>query len=263
MIDHLQLTHQTAIEALSNCDQNNDLVFVGTNSLSQVCSLLKSSVETGLINSDHSFSKVFGYNTNFYYVIEQVEKDVVVNYERGIGYVYEQNGNNYLKRLRSFVTGKNSVEAAVNKTNTPFEFRCYNSCNLVIYSSLPPTYIECLAPEHCVLTSSQSFLPQPVVLNTNSFLARINDNIESVSFDDERLIDKITSLISQFTKQLKLKTSKLTTKKAEFETLQLTPSTDTTAKAGTLRYDKQSNKLMLFDGQSWRTVSLEPSDSGE
>ena len=249
-----------AIEALSNCNQNNDLVFVGTNFLAGICSSLKSSVQTGVITNDHSFVNVFGYNTNFFYAIEQVENDIVVNYERGIGYVYEQNGHNYLKRIRSFVTGQNSVQASVNKTNVPFEFKCFESCNLVIYSTLPPTYIECLAPQNCVLTSSESFLPQPVVLNENSFLSRFDGNIEAVSFNDDRLIDKVTSLISKFTKQLKLKTTKLTAKRGEFETLQLTPSTDPNAKEGTLRYDKDSRHLMIFDGQSWHKIMLENQD---
>jgi hypothetical protein len=264
MIDHLKISKITAIEAVANCHEGQDLELIGTSSLKNCGETLKHAVQSGHLNDDFCFSKIFGYNTNFFYVIEQIQNNAVCWYERGIAYVYDKDGRTFLRRIRSFVTGKNSYECSPNVTGDPYPFKCCSyGNNVLIYSSIPPTYLESLAPANCVLTSSDSCLPQPVVLNENSFLSRFDGNIEAVSFSDERLVDKITALISKFTKQLKLKTTKLTAKKAEFETLELTPSVNPQAKAGTLRYDKDSKSLMFFDGQSWRKVSLEPSDSGE
>lgn len=255
MIDHLKITKTTAIEALSNCNSNSDLILIGTSPLKFSFSSLKVAVENGVINDSSSFKNVFGYNVNFFYVIEQVDNNVVVNYERGIGCIYQKDGNTYLNRKISFVIGKNSVESGVNKTGTPFPFKCVNH-NMVIYSSLPPTYFECLAPTNSVLTSSESCIPQPVPLVNDSFLARLQDGIEAISFSDSRLIDKISNLISKFSKQLKLKTSKLSVKRVEVEAVDLIPTTEVKAKKGSFYYDEHSDTIKVYNGTSWRSLSF-------
>lgn len=253
MIDHLKLSKTTAIEALDNCSANSDLKLIGIAPLKTSLPDLRTAIDHGDINDSCLFKNVFGYNVNFFYVIEQVENNIVVNYERGIGHIYEKNGETYLDRKVSFVNGKNSAENFVNTSGQPFSFRCCNY-NLVLYSSLPPTYFESLSPANCVLTSSEPCLPNPVVLHNDSLLGRLDNGIESISLLDNRLVDKLINLISKFTKQLKLKTSKLSLKKVETETLDLIPTTNPKAKAGTLYYDNESNELKVFDGTSWRVL---------
>lgn len=260
MIDHLKLSKTTAIEALDNCSVNSDLKLIGLSPLKNFLPDLKVAIEHGDINDSSLFKNVFGLNTNFFYIIEQVDNNTVINYERGIGCIYEKNNQIYLDRKVSFVTGKNSSESFVNRTGTPFPFRCCN-CNLVLHSSLPPTYFESLSPANCVLTSSEPCLPNPVVLHNDSLLGRLDNGIESISLSDNRLVDKFINLISKFSKQIKLKTSKLSLKKVEAETLDLIPTNNPKAKAGTLYYDNESNELKVFDGTSWRVLMLKENDT--
>lgn len=260
MIDHLKLTSKMAIEGLCNCSLNNDLKLTGLTHLSQCSSSLKASINSGLLDDSALFKNVFGYNVNFFYIIEKIENDTVTSYERGIASIYKQNDNTYLDRKLSFVIGQNSVLATVNSSGKPIEFGPLNN-NLIIYSTLPPTYFECLSPSHCVLTSSEGCIPQPVVLHNDTFLGRLDNGIEDISFSDSRLIDKIINLITKFTKQLKLKTSKLSLKRIETEILDLVPSSNPQAKIGTLVYDKETNELKVYDGKYWKALMFKESFS--
>jgi hypothetical protein len=99
-------------------------------------------------------------------------------------------------------------------------------------------------------------VPQPVQIQQNSFLSRLDGDIESVDFEDDRLVDKITKIIAKFTKQLKLKTSKLTLKRIEPETIDMVPTSNVKAKRGSLYYDEQDDTLKIYNGQSWKTIAF-------
>lgn len=244
-----------AIQPLCNCSLNSDLKLVDPLELAHCCSSLNDCVKSKEISSENSFESVFGYDVNFYYIIEQIENETVINYERGIGCIYKKDNHTYLNRKLSFATGKNAGELYPNRTNVPFPFKCYNDhSNIVLYSSLPPTYLECLAAENSVLCSSSPCLPNVVSLDNDSFLGRFDSTITSVSFSDSRLVDKIAALICKFTKQLKLKTSKLSLNRVETNMIDLVPSSDVKAKIGTLYYDEESDSLKLYTKNGWRTI---------
>lgn len=258
MIKNVVETSQiTAMEALGNCLDNTDLELLGTLALKDHSSLLKQAVESNTLNDNYTVKNVFGLNTKFFYIIESISNETVNFYERGVGYAYEKDGRVFLKRDLPIVNGKNRVEVMPVIDNVPFPFSCCGQdCKTVIYSTVPPSYIECIPYDNCVITSSVNLLPQPVQLQKDSFLARLDNNIESVSLEDNRLIDKITNLITKFSKQIKLQTSKLSLKRLESEVIDLVPSSNPKAKKGSLCYDESSNTIKVYDGQSWKTLAF-------
>ena len=185
MISHLKTSSTPAIQALKSNPSNVDLEVIKISSLKNCGSLLCDAIKSGQINTDNLFINVFGLNVNFLYVIEQVKNNKICNYERGIGYIYSQDNALFLKRLHSFLIGDNISKLLPNQNGTPYPFKFDDdSVTTLIYSSIPPTYLECLAPQHCVITSSESCLPQSVAFETNSLLVRFDNNIENVSFND-------------------------------------------------------------------------------
>lgn len=255
MIDHLKTNKKTAIELLKNNPNSLDLELIGNKDLPRY----SKNYEYSELSEDLLFKNVFGTHTNFIYVIQSVccSTNSVCLYERGVGYIYENNGSYFLKRTISFVRGKNHSDCSVNYSNTPLDFYCSSESKYTILtSSLPYTYLESLVVPNSVLCSSDMCLPQPVTIKENSFLVRFDERIESVEFEDDRLIDKITKIISKFTKQLKLKASKLSLKRVEPEIIDMVPTSNVKAKRGSLYYDESDNKLKLYDGQQWKTIAF-------
>lgn len=256
MIDHVKTSPITAMEALSNCNEIQDLELIGTLPLRNHSKLLQQAIDSNTLNDQFTIKNVFGLNTNFFYIIESIKNEQVNFYERGIGYAYEVDSRVFLKRIAPLANGKNRLECLPVRDNVCFPFSCCGESKSVVYSSVPPTYIESLVVENSVLCSSLSCIPQPVHMSKNSFLVRFDDNIECAPLNDDRLIDKIVDLVSKFTKQLTLKTTKLVTKRAQFELLDLVPSNNPKAKKGSLYYDESTDTIKVYNGQSWKTVAF-------
>lgn len=249
----MTIKNQIAIEALGNNPDTFDLELIGIEPLKDINTNLKLSIEAGGITSESTFLNVFGLDVNFFYILENIKEQTPSYYERGIGYIYQLDNKLFLKRKKVFISGKNSFECAVSIDHQP---QMLYSDKALIYSSIPPTYIEAIAPENCVLCSSDSCIPNPVSMIDNSLLARLDNKIESISFDDDRLVSKILNAIVTFKNQLKLKTSKLSLKRVEPEVIDMVPTSNIKAKRGSLYYDESDNKLKLYDGQSWKTVAF-------
>lgn len=252
-VNHLVVKPTAAIEALSST-KDLDLELIGIEPLKSISSTLKLSVEAGGITESARFINTFGLDTNFFYIIESIKNDSVIYYERGIASIYQQDDKFFLKRKFIFLSGKNSYECSVSTDNAPRPVFCHH--NTLVYSSIPPTYIEAIASENSVLCSSYSCIPHPVALQNNSVLARLDDKIESLSLDDNRLVSKIVNAIVTFGKQLKLKTSKLSLKRVEPEVIDLVPSSNVKAKKGSLYYDESDDTIKVYDGQAWKTLAF-------
>jgi hypothetical protein len=257
MIKQLTIKKNIALEAVKNCSTNEDLELVGVQSLKDYSEQLKYAIEAGSITDETNFKDTFGYNNNFFYVLEVVNNETVEGYERGVGYIYEQDNRIFLKRVAPLYEGKNSSECYPCKDLNGKTF-C-SSDNVLLYSSAPTTYLEALVVESCVITSSDPCVPNPVHLPNNSMLVRFDDNIEGVTFSDKRLVDKVVDIFSKFSKQLKLATSKLSVKRAEADTIDLVPlsSENVKAKVGSFCYDKTTNTVKVYTANGWRTLQFE------
>jgi len=257
MIKQLTIKKNIALEAVKYCATNPDLELVGVKPLENYSNQLKYALEAGSITDETSFKNTFGYNNNFFYVLEVVSNETVEGYERGVGFIYEKDGRSFLKRVAPLYSGKNSAECAPSREQCGRTF-C-SSDNVLLYSSAPTTYIEALVVEHCVITSSDPCVPNPIHLPNDSILARFDNNIEGVTFSDKRLVDKVIDILSKFSKQLKLATSKLSVKRAEADTIDLVPlnSESVKAKVGSFCYDKNTNTVKVYTASGWRTLQFE------
>lgn len=234
-IKNFKVKSTIAYEKLNLCNESNDLELVEHE------------------DYPNTFLKVFGTNCYFLYVVEEYNNEELCGYERGVGYIYQKNNKTFLKRQYALLH-KNKNQNPKNPENfKPKAFSCQN--HTIAYSCIPPTYIECLGEPNCILTSKDPFVPELVHLEKNSFLMRFDDYIENVNLDDKRLIPHIIKLISNFTKQLKLSTSKLTTKRTETELLDLKPTSNPKPKVGSMYYDKDNDQVKVYTSDGWRTLS--------
>lgn len=255
-IQKITTSPTTAIEALSKSPDSEDLELVGHEPLVNVSKSLASAVKAGLVNSDHSFAKVFGYHTSFFYIIECVTKEKVTNYERGIATIYQKDNRNFLKRQIPIVNGSNASKCISSSSCGPIPFSCCDSDCTVLYSCVPQTFIESLCLDNCVLGTQTPFIPQPLQVQENSFLGRLDDNLQSIPLDNENFIEKIIKYIGSFTKQIKLKASKLSLKRVEPEVIDMIPTSNIKAKKGSFYYDESDDKLKVYDGEKWKTIAF-------
>lgn len=255
-----------AIEVAANNPNNTDLELIGLSELEH-CDIFKEVLRSNSIDSSHLLRNSIGLNNYFYYSIECIPNNKKNKHncvrggcvsERGVGYLYEQDNKFFLKReipVSNTYADGNTVN---NTLGNPQHFICCDdSYTVLITAVLPTTVLEALVIPHSALVSGEnSFIPAPVQIKENSFLARLADNIQSLSFSSEHFINIIISIISNFSKQLKLKTSKLTVKRVETNIIDIKPSNSHKAVRGSLCYDEQSNKLKFYDGEKWKQIVL-------
>lgn len=263
MIDHLKTIKTLAIEAANSLPNSTDLQLIELENLEN-CDVFKDMLRSGEINQNTTIRSLIGLNTNFFYSVECIPNknskkcslDGCV-YERGIGYLYEQNSNFFLKRLIPIIN-QHSDGSSFHNTRGPERFKCCDEeSTVVITSVVPPSYLEALAiPYSVLITDKDPFIPTPIQVKPNSFLARLTDSIQNLSFDSEYFIDLIISIITKFSKQLKLKTSKLCVKRIETDIIDIKSSDNQKAVKGSLVYDNDSNTLKFYDGTSWRTIQF-------
>jgi hypothetical protein len=241
---------------LKRCTDCADLELVGISDLSCCSIAFKNAIACNHINNSFCFSKNFDENDSFFYYIEAIKNERIVYYERGVGSIYLKDGRTFLNRHSPFAHGENANRLVPVKDGIGFPFNYYDDTKLVLYSTMPHSFFECLILDHSIIGCSDPCRPQPIQLKENSFLSRLDGDIESVDFEDDRLVDKITKIIAKFTKQLKLKTSKLTLKRIEPETIDMVPTSNVKAKRGSLYYDEQDDTLKIYNGQSWKTIAF-------
>lgn len=240
----------TAIESCTiNSDDNIELL--GVEPLKQVNKPLYFAVKNKDITNEHTFKNIFGPDVLFFYAIEQIKNDSVTRYERGIGYYFEQDNVPLLKRYIPIVTGNNSHDSIYCSGNCN-KFDCSDCEHLVIYSTVPLSYAECLFDKNSIITSIDKFHPHSFIVNENSLVGRLNGDVQSLSMDDKGFIENIISSICKYTKQIILKTSKLDIKKLACSTINLNKTSKDNAKCGDIIYDSEDDNIKLYDGTSWR-----------
>jgi hypothetical protein len=256
MNQKIKITNKTSIEVLKKCSDSNDLELVGICELSCCSQAFKNAVESKYINEDCCFNKNFDDDCSFFYFIEAVKNGSIVYYERGIASIYSKDGRTFLNRHTPLVYGENSNKAVVIKDGIGFPFNYNDDTKLVLYSTVPHSFLECLALDHSIIGCSDPFFARPIQLEQNSILARFDDDIEGVGLDDNRLIDKLINAFAKFTKQIKLKTSKLSLKRLECETIDLLSTSNIKAKKGSLYYDESDDTIKVYNGNEWKTIAF-------
>lgn len=250
---NLKTSISTAIELGKHCSDNT-IELLGIEPLKQVNKPLYYAVCNGDINCNNTFKSTFGPDVLFFYSIEQTKDNIVTKFERGIGYYFEKDNIQYIKRHIPIAMGNNSQDSTIC-TGSCAHFDCSDCEHLVVYSTVPTSYAECLIHANSIITSVSPFRPHSFVLENNSVVGRLDGNVQSLSLENKGFIESLISSISKFTKQIVLKASKLDIKKLACYTLHLNKTSKSSSKAGDIIYDEADDNLKYYDGTNWRILS--------
>ncbi|NDB59323.1 hypothetical protein EB001_12870 [bacterium] len=254
---NLKIPQIIAIELASAPHHNSDsLELLGIEPLKQVNNSLKIAVNAGDITSNNLFSNIFNSNDTFFYGLEEIKNGVTIKYERGLGSLVFENNRTFLKRNIPISVGTCPSDLKPCSNGSCASFHCSDCESIVVFSSYPANYNECLFAANTLITSSSPFLPSPFVVENNSLVGRLDKDLTSLSFNDSSFIEKLVKSISSYTKQILLKTSKLDIKKLATPHLLLNPSTKNNhlPKKGTIIYDESDDLIKYYDGTVWRSL---------
>jgi len=237
-----------AIE-LGRANQNDfDVELLGTESLSIVPNLANA-VKKGLYSSSvNSFLSVYGLDCKFFYSIEVDSEDEPFT-ERGVGYIEKRDNTFFLKRARPlyFIEGGSMAPAIrMRPIVRPVDTK------IIVSSYIPASLSEVLADEHSVAICETQHLPTSVALDKYSVLGRKDGPIESLE-----LSDAVITALKEHTKNIVLKSPKLSVKKLNADSIQLNSSKNAPEQKGTIFMDDKTRNLMYFDGTSWRRILTE------
>lgn len=252
-----------AIELVSNEEGSNDLLLCGIDGIEHADYNFSSSYYYGEISSNNSVSNVFGLgeHNKFFYTLLSFRNNQIIRYEAGTGYAYEKDGKNYFHRYLPMYEGKNENQTQLVPRGK-ISYACINDAVNILVSSYPPNYSLIFHDKNCLLSSIDKTIPHCLQVLENSFLARVNDNdLSNLSFDSQTFSDIITEALKKHTKQLSLKTSKLSVNKLSVKQLQLDPSSDLNVKKGTLIYDETTDTVKFYNGSKWRTLKWAEDES--
>ena len=255
---NLKTSPITAIESAKPA-LDNDLELLGIDKLALVNHSLHCAIKNGNVCCDHTFSNIFGLDVSFFYVIELVKNNKVIQYERGIGHLLFINDHYILKRKLPIVAGSDASNIAICY-NGGVPFSPKDDEHLIVYSTLPLSYAECLAQPNSIISSIAPFCPCPIAINNNCLVGRLDDdNLSSIPISQPSFINKIIDGICDFSKQISLKTSKLDAKRLATQVLQFSPVNNPSAKEGSVIYDKNDKKLKFYNGKEWKSLVCEES----
>jgi hypothetical protein len=243
-----------ALELVVNEDGNRYRLD-GTKALAEHSVELARSIECGTTNECHSFYRMFG-EDSFFYVLELISSNGVIQHERGVGKVNIIDDKYYLERTIPICYGPNSSNLSACH-NGPSSFMPQPHEYIIGYSTFPNSHQEALILPNSVLTSHESCCAHMVSLQENSFLARVKDDIISMGADSDEFINYVKDAISSYKNQLSLKTSKLSVKNLSTNNLQLNPSDSPSLKEGNLYYDATAKTLKYYDGEKWNVLLSE------
>jgi hypothetical protein len=255
---NLKTTEKVAIE-LASIGQDGTTELLGIEPLCEVSFPFKCAVNNKVFTKDNTFIKVFGLDCYFFYSLEQVRKEEIVRYERGIGKLEKVDKRLYLKREIPIAHAL-ANESPQPCTNGCSYFDCSDCDHIVARSSFPITYAECLHSINSLITCNRPFLPSSLIIDENSVVARLKGHLQSLSFEEllncASFKEELFSLIKKYNKQLSLSSPKLNVKKIQTSCLQLDPSDDNAIKKNSIIYN--DNCLKFYDGSNWHKITMEP-----
>ena len=174
--------------------------------------------------------------------------------EVGLGHFKTVDGKNYIVRDRPFYYIDHDNK--VSKGQDLLQFFCDKSADekLVVATYLPQTIQEVLCCPNSIIGCDSPHVPLPVSIKENSLLGRLENGIQSIDIASIFTPNNVLSVISQFTRTLKLMCSILDVNRLRTSQLELKPSKTPSAKEGSLYYDKAQKVLKFYNGAEWITL---------
>lgn len=129
-------------------------------------------------------------------------------------------------------------------------FNCSNNDKeyILIKSHIPSTVQEVLYEPNTIVTCDVPHIMSPLTIQQNSFLARLNGDLVSVS------LNYIANVLSGIKKAIKLSCSLLEVIKIRTTYLQLKSASKNKNPKGTIIYDGQDDCIKYYNGSEWRTL---------
>lgn len=256
---NLKTTTEVAIESVS-VDLTNNALLNGIDSLYNISFLYKSAIDNKVLTNKNTFVNVMGFGCRFFYRIDQVNKDKVLRYERGIGSLEKIDNRIYLKREIPIETGGDGETPQLCSSGCT-TFMCSDCDSVVAYSCAPSTYAECLYADNVLISSKTPFMPHMFRVLENSLVGRLDNELTSLSFKD-LLSDKnfqqhLVDSIKNYTKQLSLKCSRFDTNKIKTQSVQFDQCDKTKLKGPSIFFDSDNECLRFFDGSRWYKLLME------
>lgn len=253
-----------AIESVKPCDDpnSNDLLLCGIDDIQHANIEFSEAVYYKRITDDNKVANSIGLgpDNKFFYRLVCYKDNAIVGHETGIGYAYELDGKQYFKRETPLIHGKNEKHLqVVNNNSLRFYFPLDSTS--ILSSDIPPNLSLLFHTKNCVLISKDAFVPRSLEILDNCVLASIDGNLTNLSFDSQTFSDIVSEALKKHTKQLSLKTSKLSVNKLSVKQLQLDPSSDLNVKKGTLIYDETTDTVKFYNGSKWRTLKWAEDES--
>lgn len=254
-------TSQTyAIEGAIQLDGSFDLKLLGSEYISQIDKSHEVAIQNNTISSSkNSFFSVYGLDCKFFYNAQQFRSSKVFRYEVGLGYLENHDGSFVLKRSQPLFFSEYDQEISQVSGN-PRPLVCGPNEFLIVTTYLPRTYLEILTDANCIITSVAPHTPSIVHIDDNSLIGRFGEHIDSHSieqiFDMPVVSSAVLNTITNHTKQLLLKSSKLTAKNLSTDYVALKPlSSRPPEKDGILFFDKEHNTLCYYADNCWRELT--------
>lgn len=254
---NLKTTSQLAIEA-ATIDAENKVELLGIQPLCESYKPYYFAIKNGVITNNNTFSKIFSTDDHFFYIIQQVHNDKIIKYERGIGRWFKQDKKFFLERTLPINYGGENIQQGicVNGCET---FDCSECKHIVVQTSAPLTYAECLYSDNVLISSITPFLPHLVKVAPESLVGRLDSNLQSVSFaqlcDNKEFKNELISLLKKYNKQLSLECSRLSTKNISVNGIHINDNAEYPAKKNDIVC--KGGKLKYYDGDKWYSIVME------
>ena len=252
----LKTTRIQAIEKATTVSDSKDLELLGTEALTVNKTYAKLIENKEISSAQNSFLSLFGLDTKFFYSVTLVCESHGFT-ERGLGYIYENEGRFFLKRFRPFYIIENESASPVY---IPRPFVCSHSDHIIASSYTPTTFIEVLTEPHSIITSETAHLPTSIAVSENSVVGRTTGPLQSIPI--ENLVNEETARksVTEYNKNLSLKSPKIDVKRLTANDVQLNVRKKAPERKGVLYYDESDDCLKYYDGTSWRLLVWQKDD---
>jgi hypothetical protein len=204
-----------------------------------------------------SFKEVIGFGCKFYYQLIIFEKDKIKFTEIGLGTLVEKEEEVLLQRLAALSSvdedGKVSSLVATTANFPESEYTHIHVCHYLIQNAM-----QLLLDPDTIPVSTSKDGPSPIYLENETFLGKVDDQIQAVPFTQifslKSISEHVVHSFSNFAKKISVKASSLFCKLLEANTLVLHHSDKQAGKEGAIIYDKGSKCLKYYDGEKWKLL---------
>ena len=125
----------------------------------------------------------------------------------------------------------------------------------VIQSYIPKDIREVLYAPHSVVSCESPHVPSAVIIDNDSLLGRLEDDVDSIPIDSLFSPKRILNVLTKITRMIKLSCSFLEVKKLRTPHLEFKPVKSPAAKEGVCYYDKDDKVLKFYNGTEWISLS--------